>query len=84
MIKRIIAIISLLALMLSMTTLGALSASAAASDWIAREPAKNVDYSFAVIGDIQTLTFKDSHGNSSYLEYLFNWIIKNREERKLG
>ena len=83
MIKRIIAVVALLALLLSMTTLGTISAAAADTDWFEREPAKNVDYSFAVLGDIQTITFKDAHGDSNYLGALFDWIVNNREARKI-
>ena len=83
MIKRIIAIVALLALMLSMTTLGTLSASAASSDWFDKQPAQNVDYSFAVLGDIQTITYSDAHNGTKYLEGMFDWILDNREERKI-
>lgn len=82
MIKRIVAIVALLALMLSMTTLGTLSASAA-SDFFDKEPAQNVDYSFAVLGDIQTITYSDAHNGTKYLETMFDWILDNREERKI-
>ena len=66
-----------------MTTLGTLSASAAATDWIKRDPVEGVDYSFAVLGDIQTITFKDAHNDSKYVETLVDWLINNREERKI-
>ena len=80
--KRIIAVVALLALMLSMTTLGTLSASAASS-WFDKKPAQNVDYSFAVLGDIQTITYSDAHNDTNYLETMFDWILANRESRKI-
>ena len=83
MMKRIIAIVALLALMLSMTTLGTISASAAASDWFDKSPAANVDYSFAVLGDIQTITLSDVNNGTKYVETLFKWILDNRESRKI-
>lgn len=83
MIKRVIAIVALLALMLSMTTLGTISASAAASDWFDRNPTQNVDYSFAVLGDIQTITYSDAKKGTKYLSTMFDWIIANRDSRKI-
>ena len=83
MMKRIVAIVALLALMLSMTTLGTISASAAASDWFDKKPAANVDYSFAVLGDIQTITLSDVQNDTKYVETLFKWILDNRETRKI-
>lgn len=82
MIKRIIAIVALLALMISMTTLGALSASAS-SDWFDKEPVRDVAYSFAVIGDIQSMTYFDAHDGTSYLGTMFDWIVENRKVRKI-
>ena len=62
--KRIISAICLLALILSMSTLGALSTSAA-GDWFDYELGKDPDYSFAVIGDIQTLACFDQRENTT-------------------
>ena len=83
MIKRITAIIALLALLISMSTLGTLSAAAASSDWINHSSSNKVDYSFAVLGDIQTITYSDTHSGTSYLATMFDWILANRESRKI-
>lgn len=68
-------------MLLSMTTLGTLSASAA--DWFAKAPAQNVAYSFALIGDIQTLTEKDVIDGSSYVSSIFSWLLTAKNSRKI-
>ena len=80
--KRIIAAICLVAMLVSMTTLGALQSSAA-SVWIDKEIPKDLNYSFAVLGDIQSLTFFDTHQGTTYLADMFDWILDNKEERKI-
>ena len=81
--NRVISMICLIALLLSMTTLGALSSTAATTLWIDKEPAKNVDYSFAVVGDIQTITYSDTHQGTRYVATLFEWLIQNQRSRRI-
>ena len=80
--KRLIAAICLVAMIVSMTTLGALQSSAA-SMWIDKDMPQNLDYSFVVIGDIQSLTYFDADRNTTYLEDMFDWILDNKDERKI-
>ena len=80
--KRIIAVLCFLAMLFSMTTLGSFS-SAAAGVWLDKDMPQNLDYSFAVIGDIQSLSYFDADRNTTYLEDMFDWILDNKEERKI-
>lgn len=82
--NRVISIICLMAMLVSMTTLGALSASSAESYWIDKEPAQNVDYSFAVVGDIQTITYSDAHNGTRYVANLFEWLLKKENSRRIA
>ena len=82
--NRIISIICLIALLLSMTTLGVFSAYSATPLWIDKEPAQNVDYSFAVIGDIQTITKTDCNQGTRYVATLFEWLIQNQRTRRIS
>ena len=80
--KKIVAVFCLLAMLVSMTTLGSFSASAA-STWIGRPAPEDVEYSFAVIGDIQTLTEKDESNGSHFVSSIFSWLLSSRESRKI-
>ena len=78
--KRLLCIVCIIALLLSMT---AFPVSAATGDWITKNPPANVDHSFAVLGDIQTLTWYDRRDGSNYVETMFDWLLDNREFRKI-
>ena len=55
------------------------------SSWIPeseKEPAKDYDYSFAVLGDIQNLNYH-SAGNTDYLSGMYDWIVDNVEEKNI-
>ena len=82
--KRVISMICVIALLLSMTTLSIFSYAAEAPLWIDKDPAKNVDYSFAVVGDIQTITYKDTHSGTRYVSNLFKWLILNQKSRRIS
>lgn len=81
--KKIVAMLCLGAILLSMAALGGIPASAAAGDWIDREPVEDADYSFAVMGDIQNITYTDTKTGTKYLESMISWILDNREERNI-
>ena len=81
--NRVISIVCLIAMLASMTTLGALSAASAEAYWIDKAPAQNVDYSFAVVGDIQTITYKDTHQGTRYVASLFEWLVRNQKSRRI-
>lgn len=78
--KRLLSIVCIIALLLSMT---AFPISAAESDWIIQTQPDNLDYSFAVLGDIQTLTWYDRRDGSDYVETMFDWLLSNRQSRKI-
>ena len=83
--KRLVAIVCLIALMLSMSTLGAISVFAAEDEtnpWLDFYTLSEIpDYSFAVIGDIQSLTELDTHKGTNYLGGMFDWILANKDAR---
>ncbi len=77
--KKIVALICLIALILSMSAMTA----SAAGDWFDYERTTDPDYSFAVIGDIQTLAWYDQRVATTYTQTLFDWILNNKESRKI-
>ena len=79
--KRLVAIVCLIALLLSMTTLGTFSTSAEGDFLESYTLSETPDYSFAVIGDIQSLTEFDTHTGTKYLSTMFDWIINNKDAR---
>lgn len=85
--KRIVAIVCIVAMMLSMSTLGMFSASAATlseSEFKDITPVENLDYSFAILGDIQTVTNQAMKDNSyKTLTNIFKWMLDNQDERKI-
>ncbi|MBO7249684.1 MAG: metallophosphoesterase [Clostridia bacterium] len=85
--KRIIATICILALMLSVGAFSAcaLSPTQYADDnpWFDYELGKDPDYSFAVIGDIQTLAWFDQRESTTYTKKLVDWILDNKDDKKI-
>lgn len=47
--------------------------------WIDKEPAKDYAYSFAVVGDTQSLC--ELH--TSYMKPMYQWIVDNKESKKI-
>ena len=62
--KKLIAMLCLTALILSMTTLGSLSASAAECWTDEGQPIKDHAYTFVFVGDTQSMTERDLNSNS--------------------
>ena len=85
--KRIIAAICLLALILSVGAFSACALSptqyAPDNPWFDYELGKDPDYSFAVIGDIQTLAWFDQREGTTYTKKLVDWILNNKDDRKI-
>ena len=81
--KKIIAMICLVSVLLSAIVVAVIPASAAPTDWIDRDPVENVDYSFAVLGDIQCTTHFDVRNNTINLDKMFTWILKNRGTKNI-
>ena len=77
--KRIIAILCTLALLIPMA---AFSASALGS-WTTYAAPADIDYSFAVFGDMQSITWTDNRQGTSYVKSSFDWILNNKDSRKI-
>lgn len=52
---------------------------ASRNPWVEKEPVKDYAYSFAVVGDTQTLAYY----YQKQFSQLYNWIIENAEEKKI-
>lgn len=86
--KRIVAMLCLMAMLLSMSTLGMLAVSAGTvgdGDFVEAKPVENLDYSFAILGDPQTVIEYEVKNQNKYKGFtnMFTWITKNRESRKI-
>ena len=81
--KKLIAMICLVSVLLSTIAVAVIPASAAPTDWIDRKPVENVDYSFAVLGDIQCTTHFDVRNTTINLDKMFTWILRNRETKNI-
>ncbi len=46
-------------------------------------PLKDYAYAFAVIGDTQIVTYDDAFNNKNNLNLLYDWVIANKEEKKI-
>ena len=52
--------------------------------WTRREKISDQDFTFAFVGDIQTLTYhNDYKKGTNYVDTLFTWIADNAEDRKI-
>ena len=81
--KKLVAMICLIATLLSSLAVGIIPASAADGDWIDREHVTDVDYSFAVLGDIQSTTYDAAKNYTLNLDKMFTWILKNKETQNI-
>lgn len=66
----------------SMSVVGAFSLSLS-SPWIQKDAPTDHLYSFVLVGDTQMLTLNDSKYNTNYLSHIYDWIVNNKEERKI-
>ena len=90
---KIISIISLVAILFSISAL-AISASVEIlkpDDWQRRTIRTDQDFSFAFVGDTQTITYmdyenardNDPYNDTAYVDGLFTWIADNAEPLKI-
>jgi hypothetical protein len=81
--QKLLACCLLAAMILSVL---ALPVNAASGGWIdpknKKDPAE-YDYSFAVVGDTQTLCYKDNNTGTKYMDTLYGWIADNAEKKKI-
>ena len=80
--KKIVAMLCLVTVLFTAVAVSIIPTSAA-GDWIDREPPKDVNYSFAVLGDLQYATYHDTKSNLGNLEKLFSWLLDNKESRNI-
>ncbi|MBO7250977.1 MAG: metallophosphoesterase [Clostridia bacterium] len=87
---RIISIITLIAMIFSVAAMGVLSSSAAVAPkenkWYVSKGSINpdtYDYTFAFVGDIQSITEMDYFTGTNYVDTLFSWIANNVETKKI-
>ena len=92
---KIISVISIIALLISVASIGLISVSAAEptrpDDWAANGGANDQDYTFAFVGDIQSMTMRDyqngldnnSDNDTAYVDAMFTWLANNAESRKI-
>lgn len=46
-------------------------------------PATDYAYSFAIVGDTQKLVYNDAYNGTDYTSYIYDWIVKNAESKKI-
>ena len=87
---RIISIITLVAMIFSVATMAVISSSAAEmpkeNKWYTTKNCikpENYDYTFAFVGDIQSITEMDYYNGTNYVDNLFTWIANNAGEKKI-
>ena len=77
--RKLIAIICAVALLLSAS---AMSVSALGS-WTTYSKPTDVDYSFVVFGDMQSMTWTDNKQGTTYVKSIFDWILNNKTSRNI-
>ncbi len=83
--RFLIAAVLVCALALAIGTV-AFAAYETDSTWLAENPNPPTDYAYsiAVVGDTQTVLKKDLANGTTYLATLYDWIVNNREGKKIG
>lgn len=81
--RKFVAMLCLASVLAAVLTVGIIPASATNDDWIDREPVSDADYSFAVMGDIQFVTYSDHLLGTNYLETMVTWLLDNQEKRNI-
>lgn len=77
--RKLIALICIIALMLPMAILPASALPA----WTTVSAPANIDYSFVVFGDMQSMTWTDNIEGTTYVKSAFDWILDNKDSRKI-
>ncbi len=84
--RKLIALICILALMLPMAVMPTLAASTTSnymSPLVDASTPSDVDYSFAVIGDLQSMSWSDNKYGTTYTKSIGDWLIDNRKTRDI-
>ena len=85
---KLISFLALIALLFSITSVGILNATGVDIvtyyGWQRREMCSDQDFTFAFVGDIQTLTYyNDYKKGTNYVDTLFSWIAENAKDQKI-
>ena len=85
---KLVSFLTLIALLFSMVSFGILNASGADLityyGWTRRAACTDQDFTFAFVGDIQTLTYyNDYKKGTNYVDGLFTWLVDNAEANKI-
>ncbi len=87
---RIISVITLIAMIFSVAAMGVFSSYAAEmpkeNKWYTSKNSikpEDYDYTFAFVGDIQSITEMDYYNGTNYVDNLFTWIANNVGEKKI-
>ena len=86
---KTVAIALLIALIFSITAMATVPPSYVSivrpEEWERRDGKSGQDFTFAFVGDIQSLTYyMDYKTGTNYVDNLFNWIADNAEEKKIA
>ena len=88
--KLIMALVSLLILTVIIVAIPAAAASSVKESDFLKSPektlVKGVDYaySFAVVGDTQTLNTKDAQNGTANMKKIYEWIVANKESKGIS
>jgi len=81
--KRKIVSCILILIVLSLLMMTSVSAAGNWIDISDKEPVKDYAYAFVVVGDTQVLCYRDSIKGTDYMSQIYDWIIENKEEKKI-
>ncbi len=77
--KKLIAILCAVAMLIPMAVMPA----SALAGWTTYSQPTDIDYSFVVIGDMQSMTWTDNKTGTQYVKSVFDWILNNKETRNI-
>jgi len=77
--KKLIAILCAVAMLVPMAVMPA----SALAGWTTYSQPTDIDYSFVVIGDMQSMTWTDNKTGTQYVKSAFDWILNNKETRNI-
>ena len=77
--KKLIAILCAVAMLVPMAVMPA----SALAGWTTYNQPTDIDYSFVVFGDMQSMTWTDNRHGTTYVKSAFDWILNNKDSRKI-
>ena len=79
--KKLIAILCAVAMLIPMAVMPA--NAALADNFVSYSQPTDIDYSFVVLGDMQSMTYYDNEDGTQYVKSVFDWILNNKETRNI-